>query len=105
MTIKFTARLKAGIKHDRDAEVYVTYAPSLGLYSQGTNIIQAKRALEDAVSSFLIVAHRNNVLDTLLKNVDLCKEEEEFIKVEKILEEKKFDDIFEFPAAIYCAAV
>jgi hypothetical protein len=106
MTIKFTAQLKAGLKYDSEAGVYVTYAPSLGIYSQGETQSQAKAALEDAVGSFLIVAHKNGVLDKLLKSADLCPEEDEFIKVEgKILKEKLFDDIFDFPAAIYCAAM
>lgn len=104
MTIKFKAKLKAGIKYDGMAGVYVTYAPSLGIYSQGTSVIQAKRALEDAVSSFLLVAHKHGVLDRLLKSTDLC-EEEEYIKIqEQILEEKAFDDMFDFPAFLYCVA-
>lgn len=103
MTITFKAKLKAGIKYDDVAKVYVTYAPSLGIYSQGVNKIQAKVALEDAVASFISVAHQNGVLDKILKSVELCKEEEITIE-EKILENKSFQDIFEFPASIYCAA-
>jgi hypothetical protein len=105
MTIKFKAKLKAGIKYDDIAKVYVTYSPSLGIYSQGINKIQAKLALEDAVASFISVAHKNGVLDKILKSVELCNEEEITVQEEKILENKLFQDIFEFPASIYCAAM
>ncbi len=111
MNIIFEAKLKAGIKYDKDVEVYVTYAPALRVYSQGETAIQAKSALKDAVQSFLIVAYSNGVLEKCLKNVGfaiiadprstLC-ESEEYIsfKEEEILEEKQFDDIFEIPASL-----
>ena len=111
MNINFEAKLKAGIKYDKDVEVYVTYVPALRLYSQGETVIQAKSALKDAIQSFLIVAYSNGVLEKCLKNVGfsivadprstLC-ESEEYISFEEeeILEEKKFEDIFEIPASL-----
>ncbi|MBA7557525.1 hypothetical protein ES705_50285 [subsurface metagenome] len=105
MNINFEARLKAGIKYDKDVEAYVTYAPALRLYSQGETVIQAKSALKDAIQSFLIVAYSNGVLEKCLKNVGfsiitdprstLC-ENGEYISFEEeeILEEKKNSRIF-----------
>jgi len=111
MKITFKVKLKAGIKHDKNVDVYVTYAPALRLYSQGETVNQAKSALKDAVQSFLIVAYTNGVLVKCLKNLGfsivadsqstLC-ESEEFLsdQEEEILEEKKFEDIFEIPASL-----
>lgn len=111
MKITFEAKLKAGIKYDKEAKVYITYTPALRLYSQGETMIQAKSAIEDAIQSFLIVAYEKGVLEKCLKNVgfsvdahpqgNLSKSEEYIsIKEETILEEKKFDDIFEIPASL-----
>ena len=98
MTIIFKARLKAGIKYDEDAKVYITYSPALGIYSQGENAIQAKLALEDAVESFFSVAYKKGVLERLLKNVEFSSKDE-FVSVEeKILEKNHFQDIFDFRA-------
>jgi len=111
MKLNFEARLIAGIKYDKDVEVYVTYAPALRLYSQGETEIQAKSAIKDAIQSFLIVAYTNGVLEKCLKNVGfsivadprstLC-ESEEYISFEEkeILEDKEFEDIFEVPASL-----
>jgi len=116
MKIMFEARLKAGIKHDKKNKIYITYAPALRLYSQGENMIQAKSALEDAIQSFLIVAYRKGVLDKCLKNAGFCVdvpsrgeqcEGQEFISVkeEVILEQQKFEDVFEIPAHLSLSMV
>jgi hypothetical protein len=97
MTLSFEVRLKGGIKYDDTAKVWVTYAPDLKLYSQGETEIQAKIALEDAVRSFICVAHRNGVLEKCLKTVGFSDNKEEYINIkeEKILEENNFKDIFD----------
>lgn len=111
--VKFEAKLKAGIKWDEDAKVYVTFAPALGLYSQGANKIQAKAALDDAVNSFLIVAYKKNVLNSIL-NANGCvrdirpidelrSSDEQYIVVERILEQQAYEDVFEVRAELLAA--
>ncbi len=111
MRITFEAKLKAGIKHDKDANVYVTYVPALKLYSQGETELQAKTALNDAVASFLLVAYENKLLEKCLHIVgfknsegeeksEQKEDQEDYINIteEMILEKNNFEDVFEVPA-------
>jgi hypothetical protein len=115
MKIKMETRLMAGIRFDKEAEVYVAYAPALRVYAQGENKKQAKVALRDAVESFLIVAYENGVLEKCLKNVGFAIDAslahkpsvgEEYIEIgeEEILAKKEFKYMFEVPAVIPLAA-
>lgn len=111
MKITFKARLKAGIKYDKEAEVYIAYTPALRLYSQGETPRQAKMAIKDAVGSFLIVSYTRGVLEKCLKSAGFSAEDhtkaglsadEEYIRIkeEAILKENKFKDIFDVPASL-----
>lgn len=114
--IKFEAKLKAGIKYDEQANVHIAYAPAIELFSQGETELQAKNALTDAIQSFLLVAYRNNLLEKCLNIAGLfaktCTtgkqigDNEEYINVteEAILEEHKYQDVFEVPASLDLAA-
>ena len=104
MTIEFKAKLKAGMFYDKNAEVYVTYAPALGIYSQGETKKEAKAALTDAVESFLVVSYRKGVLAESLKSADFCDGEEYVNIEEKILKKQKFQDIFNVPACLSLVA-
>ncbi len=117
-TVKITvnAKLKAGIKFDEEANVYVGYTPALGVYSQAKNEERAKLALEDAVHSFLLVAHKNGLLEKCLRNTGFVaapgslkelKGAEQYIAIteETILEEKQFKNIFDIPASLPLATV
>jgi hypothetical protein len=104
MGITFKAKLKAGIKYDKHANVYVTFTPALGIYSQGESAQQAKRALEDAVKSFLFVSYKKGVLAKLIKSADFC--EKEYIRIqETILKENSYRKIFEVPASLQLSPV
>lgn len=111
MKITFEAKLKAGIKYDKEVKAYVTYAPALRVYSQGKTERQAKLGLEDAIQSFFIVAYKNGVLEKCLKNVGFSVDpdpkrkihkSEEYIRIreEAILAENEFENIFEIPASL-----
>ena len=106
--ITFTARYKAGLKYDKRAKVYVSYAPALEIYSQGKTKARAKQALESAVTLFLSVAYQKGVLGDTLKAAGFSqghgkpdlKAQQEYIhvleeKMEEVLERKKFPNIFE----------
>lgn len=113
--VKFEAKLKAGIKWDEEAKVFVTFAPALGLYSQGTTKLQAKTALNDAVNSFLEVAYEKNVLNALLHACgcvehgghldDLRRSGDEYVMIEEqVLERQQYEDMFEVNAQLPLAA-
>ena len=119
--ITISAKLKAGIKFDKEANIFVAYTPALGVFSQGESIDRAKLALEDAVKSFLIVAHKNNLLKKCLKIASftpsvassieslkaLQEVTDEYISIseEEILEKTDYMDIFEISAELPLAAV
>lgn len=103
MTIKFEGKLKAGIRFDEEVNAYITYAPAVDIYSQGESVIDAKTALEDAVTSFLHVAYKMGVLSRQLEKVECAPGE--YINVddtddEVILKKRSFSEIFEVPAAL-----
>lgn len=54
--------LDAEIKFDDNANIFVAYTSFFDIFSQGKSINDAKLALEDAVNSFLIIAHKNKFL-------------------------------------------
>ena len=112
LQIRFAAKLKAGIKFDSEAKVYLTYAPALQLYSQGETKIVAKTALSDAIQLFLVAAYEKGVLEQYLKQagfrpdgrqVDALRSgEDQFINIveEQALEDQAFEDVFEVPASL-----
>lgn len=116
--IKLDVRLRAGIKYDEDAEVFVTYAPALQISSQGESKITAKEALIDAVQMLLTTAYEKGVLDKMLHGAglfsisDRARMEEirisggEYVSLEAVeLEQKHFEDIFDVsPSLELCGA-
>lgn len=113
--VKFEAKLKAGIKWDEEVNAFVSFAPALGLYSQGTSKSQAKDALQDAVNSFLIVAYEKNVLQSILhacggteddRHIDDVRASgDEYVVIEEqVLEKENYLDLFEVQAELPLAA-
>ena len=110
--IAIKAQLKAGIKFDEEANVFVAYIPTLELYSQGETQAEARTAMEDAVHSYLLVAYKNGVFNDCMQNLGLTTmteldhsrltECEEFISVKEkaMFEKKRFSNIFEIPASL-----
>lgn len=116
MQIKFEATLKAGIKHDSQANVYVTYAPALKVFSQGESKIQAKTALTDAVQMFLRVAYEKGELERVLhriyqyagvvpdgRHIESVRATGDVVE-ENVLEELNYDDIFDVDTSLQFAA-
>ncbi|SRR6266540_2369921 len=108
--VTFTARLKAGMKWDPDAKVWVTYVPALQVYSQGTTKARAKRAVNGAVRLFLSVAYEHGAWDRALRSVGLLPvppgealgPDDEFVSfhAEEILERASFDEFFDVQAVL-----
>ena len=96
--------LKAGVKYDERAKVYVGYAPSLNIYSQATSEEHARRALESAITLFLGVACNGRGFARVLATAGLTKDpwkngaddDEDRLRAteEEILERQHFDCIF-----------
>jgi hypothetical protein len=99
------ATLKAGVKYDERAKVYVGYAPSLNIYSQATSEEYARRALESAITLFLSVACNGRGFASVLATAGLTKapwkngadhEDDRLHATEEaILEQQHFDCIFD----------
>ncbi len=113
--VKFEAKVKAGIKYDSEVDAFVTFAPALGVYSQGTTKLQAKNALKDAINSFFIVAYEKNVLHSLLhacggtedhRAIDIVRASgDEYVYIEEeVLEKGNYEDLFEVQAELPLAA-
>jgi hypothetical protein len=47
------AGLKAGVRYDEQAKMFIGYSPALHIYSQATTEDRARRALEGAISLFV----------------------------------------------------
>ncbi|HEV8641382.1 MAG TPA: hypothetical protein VGV13_09830 [Methylomirabilota bacterium] len=108
--VTFMARLKAGMKFDEQAKVWITYVPALQLYSQGSTKARAKRAIASAVRLFLTTAYEHGVWDKALRNVGLAPTgasqmpgpDSEFVGFfeEEILEKASFPEVFDVPAVL-----
>lgn len=49
------------VTHDKEAKIFVSYAPSFKIYSQGKSIQRALDALQDAVESYLATSIKHNL--------------------------------------------
>lgn len=101
MRVTFVAQLAAGMKHDAEANVYVTWVPTLNIYSQGTTKVRATRALRSAIGMFLEVAHAKGALEEVFTMSGLEQAdgpmgpEDEFIAVhEELLDREGFEESF-----------
>ncbi len=106
-----TAHMRAGLKYDDTAKVWVGYAPALKVYSQAKTKARARKAIASAVSLFLKVAYTKGVLERVLqeagfvpiaegagrlRNMDRVR-----IVEEKILKQENFKERFNIPATIH----
>ena len=104
------ATLKAGVRYDERAKMYVGYAPSLNIYSQATTEKHARRALESAITLFLAAASNGRGFATILATAGLTRDhrktrayqESDRIHAveEEILEQRHFRHIFDVPASL-----
>lgn len=69
--VKLRVNLRASIRHDKDAQIYVSYCPELNLYSQGISVDSSKKALSSAIGLYLKTAIETQTLDRVLKEHNL----------------------------------
>jgi len=103
------ATLKAGVRYDERAKVYVAYAPSLNIYSQATTEEHARHALESAIMLFLGVARNGRGFAGVLAMAGLTKDprkngadrEDDRVHAteEEILEQQNYHYIFNVPTS------
>ncbi len=67
MQIRIEAQLIVSVRWDDAAGVYVSYAPALGIYSQGKTTGHAIRAIEGAMRMYLITALEEDKIGRVLK--------------------------------------
>jgi hypothetical protein len=102
------ASLKAGVRYDERAKVYIGYAPALNIYSQATTVEHARRALENAIALFLSVASDGRRFAAILATAALAWDRRDrstdsggnpiHDAEEEILERQDFHCVFEVPA-------
>ncbi len=104
------ATLKAGVRYDERAKMYIGYAPSLNIYSQARTEAHARRALESAITLFLTAASNGRGFAAILATAGLIKphrkngSNHEGNRIhaieEEILAQQNFDWIFDVPACV-----
>ena len=106
MDLSISARVRGAMRRDSQTGVYVSFCPTLRIYSQGTDENRARAALESAVKLFLSTCLRNGTLERVLRERGFSevgesednrvpREAGEFIQV------GRYDAPFEFEVPLY----
>lgn len=74
--ITISLKLRAGVRFDKEADIWVAYTPALGIFIQGKDPESAKSVLEDAVQSYLLLAYKNGLLEKCLDTTPFRRSEE-----------------------------
>ena len=103
------ATLKAGVRYDEQAKVYIGYAPSLNIYSQAPTQEHARRALEGAITLFLKVVSRGRRFSGVLPTSGASKysrrngaarhDDHAQAEEEEMLAQRHFHWIFDVPTS------
>jgi hypothetical protein len=106
MALKITARVRGATRKDEQTGVYVSYCPTLRLYSQGTDESRARAALESAVKLFLGTCLKYGMMDQALKQRGFSEvSESESTSPRQQIEEyvaiEKYAEAFEFDVPLY----
>jgi predicted RNase H-like HicB family nuclease len=73
MMLQLIVNLNGAIRKDAAANVYVSYCPTLKIYSQGETEDQASEALKSAVTLFLTHCVQNGQIDFALKKLGMVE--------------------------------
>ena len=66
MQLEIDIKLRAAVKFDSDAEVWVSWCPALDVYSQGTSRSRAELALKEALTMYVRYCFQERILDKVL---------------------------------------
>jgi predicted RNase H-like HicB family nuclease len=106
MTLQITTRVRGAIRKDEQTGVFVSFCPTLKIYSQGTDEERAKSALESAVKLFLTTCIQRGQLDQALQQhgfSEVTKAEAQSPKhlAGEYIAIEQYDDQFEFDVPVY----
>ncbi len=103
-SIQLQFRLGFAMRYDGDADVHVSYCPTLSLYSQGGTKAEARAAIVSAAKLFIVRCYERDILHTVLRERGMTKATSEQIarlatdaecKKEFISVDSNFTDFFE----------
>lgn len=66
LEIEFDIKLRAAMRYDEAAEVWVSWCPALDIYSQGTTEQRAQEAIKDALAMYVRYCYERKILGTIL---------------------------------------
>ena len=109
MLLRLTASLKGALRYDRDAGVFVSFCPTMNIYSQGRSEKEAIEALTSAVWLFISTCLEQGTLERTIKKVGFVQISglrmvspshymDEFIAIEN------YDEAFQFEVPINLVA-
>lgn len=112
-SIQLQFRLGFAMRYDGDADVHVSYCPTLSLYSQGETKAEARSAIISAAKLFIVRCYERDILHTVLRERGMTRATSEEIaristdeecKNEFISVDSNFTDFFEEDVPIHLLA-
>ena len=76
MLVRFEFQLPVNIYQDKDTGIWVSHAPDLELYSQGTSQEEARRAIGSAVDLYIKDCARKGIILKVLGEAGISPVEE-----------------------------
>lgn len=111
-SVQLQFRLGFALRYDADSRTYVSYCPTLILYSQGDTKDEARAAIVSAAKLFIVRCYERDILHTVLRERGMTRatgdevtrasaseSEQEFIAVNT-----NFDEYFEENVPIHLLA-
>ena len=106
-------RLQGAIREDPETQCFVSHCSTLDIYSAGRTRMDAKKALTDAVVTYVRACYERGILDSILKGkgFDPVSEVSDpsdalFVAVEEHASDhaSEYDDVFDFDIPLHLAA-
>ncbi|HXD98572.1 MAG TPA: hypothetical protein VN646_18625 [Candidatus Acidoferrum sp.] len=104
--VQLDAELLIVVHKDDRAQVYVSQAPALNVYSQGRTEHEAVLALEQAIRSYIITAHGRGYLERILLRSALRSTDDRIPRqYVRIAQDRPEPNIVDTPAAVELSAL
>jgi len=90
-SVQVQFRLGFALRYDDEANVHVSYCPTLSLYSQGETKEEAKTAIISAAKLFIVRCYERDILHTALRSRGMTRATgEEVAKISAVDSEHEF---------------
>ena len=104
--------LQGTIREDRQTTSFVSYCPTLDIYSAGRTRVDAKKALSEAVVTYVRLCYERGILGRILKekgfyatpDVAAVPAKGQYITVEEHEHANEYDDVFDFDVPLHLIA-